>query len=307
MTAPDISLRLAGPEDAADWLRVIREAFSSRRPVDPPADALSDDEASVAQAIREGHGVGAEVGGELVGCLLMDVDGDRVTLRRVSVVPAWSGLGISDALVRGALELAADIGARRAALVAREEFPELVSWWERRGFTRVGRSPHLVHLERDVPLLVTVEDADAMRRLGERLARHLRAGDVIIASGELGAGKTTFTQGIGAGLQISGPVISPTFVISRIHPSTTGGPDLVHVDAYRMADGAELADIDLDSALERSVVLVEWGTGIAEWLGENRLEVRIERESTADEDVRTVLLDGIGARWDGVLHELEER
>lgn len=140
-----------------------------------------------------------------------------------------------------------------------------------------------------------------MRGLGRQLARVLRAGDVVILSGELGAGKTTLTQGIGEGLRVTSPVISPTFVISRVHHGP--GPDLVHVDAYRMGGGAELADIDLDESLDRSVTVIEWGAGLAEWLAADRLEIRIDRE--ADTDSRVVVLDGVGQRWQGVLQALE--
>jgi tRNA threonylcarbamoyladenosine biosynthesis protein TsaE len=144
-------------------------------------------------------------------------------------------------------------------------------------------------------------DAEAMRDLGRQVAEVLRPGDVVVLTGELGAGKTTFTQGLGAGLGVRGDVTSPTFVISRVHPSTSGGPALVHVDAYRLGGIAELDDLDLDTALEDSVTVIEWGEGIAEGLAESRLEVRIERAvgAEADEelDPRRVTVTGIGRRW----------
>src|SRR4051794_3460047 len=93
-----------------------------------------------------------------------------------------------------------------------------------------------------------IPTAAAMRDLGVRLAASLRAGDLLVLSGDLGAGKTTLTQGIGAGLRVRGPVTSPTFVIARVHPSLCGGPPLVHVDAYRLGGFAELDDLDLDAA-----------------------------------------------------------
>ena len=145
-------------------------------------------------------------------------------------------------------------------------------------------------------------DAESMRDLGRRVAEVLRPGDVVVLTGELGAGKTTFTQGLGAGLGVRGDVTSPTFVISRVHPSTVGGPALVHVDAYRLGGIAELDDLDLDTSLEDSVTVVEWGEGIAEGLAESRLEVRIERAvgAEADEelDPRRVSVTGLGPRWD---------
>ncbi len=148
--------------------------------------------------------------------------------------------------------------------------------------------------------VLTVTTADDMRRLGERLARVLRAGDLVLLTGELGAGKTTLAAGIGAGLKVRGSVTSPTFVIAREHPSTVGGPALVHVDAYRLGDVAELDDLDLDATLAESVTLVEWGHGLAEGLAEDRLEVRIDRSATAEDEIRTVQLFAIGERWAGL-------
>jgi tRNA threonylcarbamoyladenosine biosynthesis protein TsaE len=147
---------------------------------------------------------------------------------------------------------------------------------------------------------VTVETAAAMRTLGKRLAGLLRAGDLVILSGSLGAGKTTLVQGIGAGLGVRGPVTSPTFVIARIHPSLTGGPDLVHADAYRLASPAEVDDLDLDEAMDSSVTVVEWGGGLAEGLAADRLEVTITPLDVAggpDTEARSVSIAGHGDRW----------
>ena len=116
--------------------------------------------------------------------------------------------------------------------------------------------------------------------------------------GELGAGKTTFTQGLGDGLGVRGPVTSPTFVIARVHPSEVGGPALVHVDAYRLGGLAELDDLDLDASLDEAVTVVEWGEGIAEGLAESRLEVRITRGDPIDDESRTVRVTGVGPRWE---------
>lgn len=301
MTESQIRLRLAEAGDGPAWWSVIHEAFSARRPVDPPAEALGDTPDDIEQAIRDGYGVGVELDGELAGCLILAVDGPVATLRRVSVLPRFSRVGVAAHLVRGALDVAADLGCTRAQLMARAEFPELVAWWGRHGFQVVADDPPNLLLARDVPRLVEVPTTDDMRGLGRQLARVLRAGDVVILSGELGAGKTTLTQGIGEGLRVTSPVISPTFVISRVHHGP--GPDLVHVDAYRMGGGAELADIDLDESLDRSVTVIEWGAGLAEWLAADRLEIRIDRE--ADTDSRVVVLDGVGQRWQGVLQALE--
>jgi tRNA threonylcarbamoyladenosine biosynthesis protein TsaE len=152
---------------------------------------------------------------------------------------------------------------------------------------------------------VTVElstgTAGQTRDCGVRLSSVLRAGDLLILSGDLGAGKTTFTQGLGAGLGVRGDVTSPTFVISRVHPSTVGGPALVHVDAYRLHGLAELDDLDLDTSLEDAVTVVEWGSGVAEELAEDRLEIEILR-AHGDEvgETRTLRLRPVGARWAGV-------
>ena len=139
-----------------------------------------------------------------------------------------------------------------------------------------------------------------MRDLGRRLAALLRAGDLVILAGPLGAGKTTLVQGIGAGLGVRGPVTSPTFVIARVHPALTGsGPALVHADAYRLGSFSEVDDLDLDTDAGSAVTVVEWGTGLAEPLAEDRLEITIEPDQNGD--VRTVRINGHGARWHGVL------
>jgi tRNA threonylcarbamoyladenosine biosynthesis protein TsaE len=139
------------------------------------------------------------------------------------------------------------------------------------------------------PLLDTAEQT---RAWGERLGRSLRAGDLVVLTGELGAGKTTLTQGIGTGLGIRGPVTSPTFVIARVHPSLVGGPALVHVDAYRLGGFAELDDLDLDATLEDCVTVVEWGHGLAEDLTDDRLEITLSGTGT-----RRIALASHGSRW----------
>ena len=132
---------------------------------------------------------------------------------------------------------------------------------------------------------------------GRRLAALLRAGDLVVLTGPLGAGKTTLVQGIGEGLGVRGPVTSPTFVIARVHPSADGGPDLVHADAYRLGSRAEVDDLDLDADLERSVTVVEWGEGLVEELADSHLEVSI---AIGNGDSRAVRLVGRGGRWEAV-------
>lgn len=129
------------------------------------------------------------------------------------------------------------------------------------------------------PDSVVVLDVEAMRTFAAQVAHACRAGDVVVLSGPLGAGKTTFTQGFASGLQVGGAVTSPTFVIARVHRSTVGGPDLVHVDAYRLGGLAELDDLDLDASLADSVTVVEWGEGLAERLSSDVVHVRIDRDA----------------------------
>jgi len=152
--------------------------------------------------------------------------------------------------------------------------------------------------------VVTVPNRDDMHALGMALAALVRPGDLIVLSGGLGAGKTTLTQGIGRGLRVRGEVTSPTFVIARVHPSLQGGPSLVHVDAYRLGSLVEVDDLDLDTSLDDSVTVVEWGEGRVEGLSENRLEIHIDRAagtgSEGDIDPRTVSVAGVGPRWAGV-------
>jgi tRNA threonylcarbamoyladenosine biosynthesis protein TsaE len=140
--------------------------------------------------------------------------------------------------------------------------------------------------------LADVQDTLA---LGRRLGRMLRAGDLVVLTGGLGAGKTTLTRGIAEGLGVRGPITSPTFVIARVHPSTNGGPALVHVDAYRLHGALELDDLDLDTSVEESVTVVEWGHGVAEDLSEDRLEVVLDVDPSTE--ARTATLTAVGGRW----------
>lgn len=144
-------------------------------------------------------------------------------------------------------------------------------------------------------------DAEATAALGAALARVLRAGDLVILTGDLGAGKTTLTQGLGRALGIRGQVASPTFVIAREHAPLGDGPGLVHVDAYRLGGLTELDALDLDSSLEESVTVVEWGAGLTETLAEDRLDVVIDRaRGDAVDEGRQVSVRGVGTRWDGI-------
>jgi tRNA threonylcarbamoyladenosine biosynthesis protein TsaE len=137
--------------------------------------------------------------------------------------------------------------------------------------------------------LPSVEDT---RAFGARLAAVLRPGDLIVLTGPLGAGKTALVQGIGAGLEVTGRVVSPTFVIARVHP---GRVPLVHVDAYRLQSLAEVDDLDLDVDAADAVTVVEWGAGLVEQLSAARLEIALER--APDSEHRRARLTGHGGDW----------
>ena len=150
----------------------------------------------------------------------------------------------------------------------------------------------------------TLATAEDTRAFGRYLGSQLRAGDVVLLHGGLGAGKTTLTQGLAAGLGVQGRVTSPTFVIARVHEPLAAGPTLVHVDAYRIEDGLDLETLDLDSSLADSVTVIEWGAGKVEVLSAERLEVSLQAVevlgadwSTVGDDPRLVELSAIGERW----------
>lgn len=298
------SIRLVGPEAASTVLAIVRAAFATRPALDPPADALGETEASIARALVTGGLVASydEASGKRdVGALVLDPQGSTLWLRRVGVLPEVRDHGLATELVAEALARSTEVDD--VAVLAREELPGTAKFWREHGFVPVGGTSPYVELRRPAPRSYDAPDADAMRALGQALAASLRPGDVVVLSGELGAGKTTFTQGLGAGLGVRGDVTSPTFVISRVHPSLTGGPALVHVDAYRLGGVAELDDLDLETSLDEAVTVVEWGEGIAEGLADDRVEVRIERALAdgADElDPRRVRIAPVGRRWLGV-------
>ena len=162
---------------------------------------------------------------------------------------------------------------------------------------------------------VSTSDADQTRSLGEDLGRILAAGDLVMLSGGLGAGKTTLTQGIGVGMGVRGRVASPTFIVARVHPSLSGGPDLIHADAYRIKDLSDLETLDLDSSLDEAVTIVEWGEGKTEAMSDERLSIEVRRASGGqaetdgdiidlehmDDGTRLIVLRAHGHRWDGVL------
>jgi tRNA threonylcarbamoyladenosine biosynthesis protein TsaE len=141
--------------------------------------------------------------------------------------------------------------------------------------------------------MIAVATADEMHQLGEKLSAHLRAGDLVLVNGPLGAGKTVLAQGVGAGLGIAG-ITSPTFVISRVHKAAV---PFIHVDAYRLVDSENpnlyLDDLDLDIA--GSITLIEWGGTESARLSEDRLEITIDRS----DEIRKVEITPVGTRWAG--------
>ena len=145
---------------------------------------------------------------------------------------------------------------------------------------------------------LSVRDADEMHALGIRLGEKLRAGDLVVLVGPLGAGKTTLTRGVGEALGAIGNVSSPTFVIARTHKCSNGDAPMVHVDAYRLASADELDDLDID--FPKSIVLVEWGKGMLDGISDSYLEVEIERDHTGASETREVTITGYGERWAGV-------
>lgn len=298
-----LAVRRIGPEAAPELLEVVQAAFAARPEVDPPPAALTETVETLADRLRRGGGLLATIDGRPVGGLVVDPQGPTLYLRRFGVLLDARGHGVAAALIDAAV---ADAGPYDdLAVIAREELPDTVRFWERQGFREYARRPPDVELRRPLTAVThTALDADEMRVIGEELAGQLRAGDVVVLSGELGAGKTTFTQGLGAGLRVRGDVTSPTFVISRVHPSLVGGPPLVHVDAYRLGGIAELDDLDLDTSLDEAVTVVEWGEGIAEGLADSRLEVRIVRAlghgEKDDHDARRVIVTPVGPRWTGL-------
>jgi tRNA threonylcarbamoyladenosine biosynthesis protein TsaE len=277
-----VVVRRVGPEAAAEVLAVVQEAFGARPVLDPPADALGEDLDSIRRLLARRGGILATLDDVPVGCVVLDPDPDGLVLRRFGVTPAAQGKGVATALVEAAVEAATGRSAVR--VVAREELPDTVAFWEAQDFVVTGQRSPYVELARWLGSTFDALDADAMRGLGARVGASLVAGDLVVLTGELGAGKTTFTQGLGAGLQVRGQIASPTFVIARVHPSLGDGPALVHVDAYRLGSLEELDDLDLDTSLDSAVTVVEWGAGLAEGLSDSRLDVRIDRAVGAAPD-----------------------
>ncbi|THJ65470.1 tRNA (adenosine(37)-N6)-threonylcarbamoyltransferase complex ATPase subunit type 1 TsaE [Arthrobacter echini] len=166
-----------------------------------------------------------------------------------------------------------------------------------------------------------IGSADELKTFAARLAPALRPGDLLVLAGDLGAGKTTFTQGLGLGLGVVDRIISPTFVLVRQHSSTGRGPGLIHVDAYRLESAAAVDDLDLEATMPGNVTVVEWGTDRVEHLSGSRLHIDIARprgtggtgpagpadaaepvtefSDDGEDEVRSITLAGFGERWRG--------
>lgn len=317
MTVPNrhaLDVLDATPDDAEDVLSVIAVSFGARPVLDPPSTASQETVETITATLAEAGGLLARRRGMPVGAMLYDQSRPGLLgLRRVSVEPGHQDRGVASAMVGVAEDTALERGCDGIWLRVREELPDTIEFWTRRCYVPARRDGAMLELGKTLWVARELPTAEDAHVFGSRLAGLVRAGDVIVLSGELGAGKTTLTQGVGAGLGVRGPVTSPTFVISRIHPSLVGGPPLVHVDAYRLGGAAEVDDLDLDATTDDAVTVVEWGSGKAEQLSDSWLEVTLERrrgtdldplgtkvaEDTVDE-MRVVTVKPHGPRWLGV-------
>jgi tRNA threonylcarbamoyladenosine biosynthesis protein TsaE len=308
MSSPEgegaVAVAEVGPEAAHDVLAVVHAGFGARPVLDPPSGATRETVESVSAALGEHGGLLASARSGAVGALLFEPHGPLLGMRRVAVRPDAQGTGVAGALVASAERVAGERGYDGLQLAARAELPATIRFWEHLGYTETARTGVMVTMAKVLPVHAVARSADDTRALGQRLAGVLTAGDLVILAGELGAGKTTFAQGLGAGLGVRGPVTSPTFVIARVHPPVppAAGPALVHVDAYRLGGLAELDDLDLDTSLDEAVTVVEWGSGLAESLSESRLEVGIGRSGGGegvDDEARRLVFVPHGPRWIG--------
>jgi tRNA threonylcarbamoyladenosine biosynthesis protein TsaE len=297
--ATNVTTELVGPDSARDVHALVIAAFGARQRLDPPSTALDETVSSVADALAAHGGVLAVLDGRPAGSVLLEPRGERLALRRVAVHPRAQGHGVATALVSAAEEVAAARGHTGVELAARTELPATIRFWEHHGYGEVEHHGTSVTMARELSFGLDLPTPDDTRSLGASLAGMLRAGDLLVLDGDLGAGKTTLTQGLGSALGVRGAVTSPTFVIARLHPAPAGRPALVHVDAFRLGDRAELDDLDLDASVADSVTVVEWGSGLAEALTDDRLEVALTRSHREDDERRRAVLTPVGARWVG--------
>ena len=306
----------AGPEHAQAVVDIIHRSFGARPTLDPPSTALDETVDSVAEVLAGPGGLLVERRGEPMGALLFDESRPGLLgLRRVSVDPDLQSRGVASAMVGVAEDTAEERGKDGIWLRVREELPDTVQFWSRRRYHPLRRDGAFIEFGKTLWLAREVPTPEAMRDLAAKTAELVRTGDLLVLTGDLGAGKTTFTQGLGDALKVRGPVTSPTFVLARTHPSLVDGPALVHVDAYRLGTAEEVDDLDLDASADRSVTVIEWGAGVAEQLNDSWLSVTIEVRgvrpidplgTAIDEDVgedaepRVVTIKPNGPRWAGV-------
>jgi tRNA threonylcarbamoyladenosine biosynthesis protein TsaE len=285
--------RVRGDVPVAEVQQLTVRAFAEQDVLTPPTGALSESPDTVRADFAAGGGLLLrDDDGRLVGTCRVRPLGAAWVVRRCAVDPSYRGQGLGRQLVEDAAAWAVDEGAHRLHVGVRDALAGNRAFWERQGFVELTSHGFWTELVRALPVRLT--GPEQTHELGRRIAADLRPGDLVVLAGPLGAGKTTLTQGIGAGLGVRGAVTSPTFVLSRIHP---GPLPLVHVDVYRLRDAGgrlELDDLDLDASLPDSVTVVEWGDGLVEALAESRLEIVLTRP--ADED-RTALVTPVGPRW----------
>lgn len=311
MTALNVIEATTG--DAAAVVGVIHRSFGARQVLDPPSTALDETEESIAEVLATAGGLLVERRDKPMGAMLFDESRPgRLGLRRVSVDPDIQSRGVASAMVGVAEDTAEERGLDSIWLHVREELPATIQFWTRRLYYPVSHVGSTIEFGKTLWLARELHTPEDTQAFAARLATLLKAGDVLVLAGGLGAGKTTFTQGLGAALGVRGPVTSPTFVVARTHPSLVQGPSLVHVDAYRLGAAAEIDDIDLDASVDDSVTVVEWGEGMAEQLSDSWLEVRIENRlarSTdplgtavegSGEETRVITVKPHGPRWVGV-------
>jgi tRNA threonylcarbamoyladenosine biosynthesis protein TsaE len=288
-------------ERAAEVVHAItQQAYALRPPLDPPSSALRETVDDVRVDLAEHGGLIAFDNGLPIGSLRFRFDGAAAWLRRVGVVPGHMRRGVGTQLVTHAHALLAQRTLDELRVGVRFALADNRRFWESLTYAELGSDDHSYILSRHPPYAGTIAAPDDMDALGRRLATLLGPGDLIVCIGELGAGKTAFAKGVGAGLGVKDAVTSPTFVLARAHEATAG-VTFVHADAYRLGAVAdplgELDTLDLDATVAESVTLVEWGEGLVERIAPDRVEVRI---SVVDDDTRHVVVDGLGVRWAGI-------